>query len=63
MNRLKYGDELCGSVEAYQHLRSRVFLIQYHLVWCPKGRKPVLVGKVGERLEQIIRQVVDEFGI
>jgi len=50
-------------VEAYQHLRSRVFLIQYQLVWCPKGRKPVLVGKVRERLEQIIRQVADELGI
>jgi REP element-mobilizing transposase RayT len=49
-------------VEAYQHLRSKVFLIQYRLVWCPR-RKPVLVGKVRERLEQIIRQVVDELGI
>jgi REP element-mobilizing transposase RayT len=50
-------------VEFYQHLRSRVFLIQYQLVWSPKGRKPVLVGKVREGLEQIICQVVDEFGI
>jgi putative transposase len=63
MNRLKYGDELRRSVETYQHSRSRIFLIQYQLVWCPKGRKPVLVGKVKERLEQIIRQVADELGI
>ena len=50
-------------MEAYQHSRNRVFLIQYHLVWCSKRRKPVLVGEVKERLEQIIRQVADELGI
>jgi len=50
-------------VKAYQHSRNKVFLIQYHLVWCPKRRKPVLVGKIKERLEQIIYQVADELGI
>ena len=50
-------------MKAYQHSRNRVFLIQYHLVWCPKRRKPVLVGEVKERLEQIIHQVADELGI
>jgi putative transposase len=50
-------------VKAYQHSRNKVFLIHYHLVWCPKRRKPVLVGKVKERLEQIIYQVADELGI
>ena len=54
---------LCRLVKAYQHSRNKVFLIQYHLVWCPKRRKPVLVGKVKERLEQIIYQVADELGI
>jgi putative transposase len=42
-------------VKAYQHSRNKV--------WCPKRRKPVLVGEVKERLEQIIRQVADELGI
>jgi putative transposase len=50
-------------VKTYQHSGKRVFLIHYHLVWCPKRRKPVLVGKVKERLEQIIYQVADELGI
>jgi putative transposase len=50
-------------VKAYQHSRSKVFLIQYHLVWCSRRRKPVLVGEVKERLEQIICQVADELGI
>jgi putative transposase len=50
-------------VEAYQRSRSKLFLIQYHLVWCPRRRKPVLVGEVKGRFKQIIRQVVDELGI
>jgi putative transposase len=50
-------------VKVYQHSRNKVFLIQYYLVWCPKRKKPVLVGKIKERLEQIIYQVADELGI
>jgi putative transposase len=50
-------------MKTYQRSRNKVFLIQYHLVWCPKRRKPVLVGRVKERLEQIIRQVAGELGI
>ncbi|MGC8936883.1 MAG: IS200/IS605 family transposase [Candidatus Methanomethylicaceae archaeon] len=50
-------------MKTYQHSRNKVFLIQYFLVWCPKRRKPVLVGEVKERLDQIIRQVADELGI
>ena len=46
----------------YQHSGNKTYLIQYHLVWCPKRRKPVLVGKIKERLEQIIYEVADELG-
>ncbi|MEV4012282.1 IS200/IS605 family transposase [Nonomuraea angiospora] len=28
----------------------------YHLVWCPKYRRPVLSGPVKDRLEELIRQ-------
>jgi len=50
-------------VKGYRRSRNKVFLIQYHLVWCPKRRKPVLAGEVKDRLEQIIRQVADELGV
>ncbi|MBS7627563.1 IS200/IS605 family transposase [Candidatus Bathyarchaeota archaeon] len=50
-------------MESHQRSRNKVFLIQYHLVWCPKRRKPVLVGKVKERLEQVIRQAAEELGV
>jgi putative transposase len=27
-------------------------------VWCPKFRRPVLVGKIGERLHELILQII-----
>lgn len=37
--------------------------MNYHLIWCPKRRKAVLVGKIKERLEKIINEVAEEKGI
>lgn len=34
----------------------------YHLIWCPKRRKSVLVGAVAERLSQILHGVASENG-
>ena len=47
----------------YKHSRNQVYLINYHLVWCPKRRKPVLVGGVKMRLEQILREAAKEKGV
>ena len=44
----------------YQHERHNVHLVVYHIIWCPKRRRKVLVGPVRDRLEQIIREVVAE---
>ena len=35
--------------------------LYYHVVWVPKYRRSILQGKVGERAEQIIRRVADEY--
>lgn len=40
----------------------RVHLITYHLIWCPRRRKPVLVGKVKERLQQLIEEKCEDKG-
>lgn len=37
-----------------------VYRCNYHVVWCPKYRRPVIQGAVDERLKQIIREVCDE---
>ena len=47
----------------YRHSRNQVYLINYHLVWCPKRRKPVLMEGVKMRLEQILREVAKEKGV
>lgn len=46
----------------YQHERHTVHFIVYHLIWCPKRRKAILVGAIKERLEQLIHEVVAEHG-
>ena len=44
----------------YQHSRNKVYLMNYHLVWCPKRRKKVLQGDIKNRLEEIIKEVCKE---
>ncbi|MDP3012040.1 MAG: IS200/IS605 family transposase [Candidatus Hydromicrobium sp.] len=47
----------------YKHSRNQVYLINYHLIWCPKRRRKVLVGEVRDRLKSIIYEVAQEKGI
>lgn len=47
----------------YQRSKHHVFLINYHLVWCPKRRRKVLTGAVETRLKQIIGEVASELNI
>ena len=37
-----------------------MFLINYHLIWCPKRRRRILVGLLKERLERILRETAPE---
>ena len=41
----------------YRHGAHSVFEIHLHLVWVTKYRKPVLVGVVGTRLRDLIREI------
>lgn len=47
----------------YRHSRNSVYLINYHIIWCPKRRRAVLIGKIKDRFEQIIKQVAKENGL
>ena len=44
----------------YQHEQQSVHLVVYHIIWCPKRRRKVLVGPVHDRLKQIIGEVATE---
>jgi putative transposase len=46
----------------YRHDEHRVHLIIYHLIWCPRRRKPVLVGPVAERCRELIAGQCAEHG-
>lgn len=45
---------------AYKSNRNVYYSCKYHLVWCPKYRRKLLVEDVAERLKQIIVEVCRE---
>ena len=40
-----------------------VFNLSYHVVWCPKYRRKVLVGDVEQRLEHILYARAQQYGV
>lgn len=50
------------TVERYRHKVGAVFSLKYHLVWCPKYRKPVLTGAVEIRLKELLAEKAQELG-
>ena len=38
-----------------------VFCLKIHLVWCPKYRKPVLVGPVEKRWKELLQETAAEY--
>lgn len=46
----------------YQQDEHHVHLIVYHLVWCPKRRKPVLTGRIKEDCDRLIREKCESKG-
>ena len=56
----KYVDIWYAINMEYEHSRNQVYLLNFHMVWCPKRRRKVLVGEVSQRLREIINQVAME---
>jgi putative transposase len=48
------------SKRAYKSKRNVFYSCTYHIVWCPKYRRKVLVEGIVERLTQIIGEVCQE---
>lgn len=44
----------------YKSNKKVVYSCKYHVIWCPKYRRKVLVGDVADRLKSLIRQIVME---
>uniref|UniRef100_UPI0021CA767A IS200/IS605 family transposase n=1 Tax=Microvirga sp. Mcv34 TaxID=2926016 RepID=UPI0021CA767A len=47
----------------YRRNAGATFSLKYHLVWCPKYRRPVLVPPFDTRLKEIIAEVAVESGM
>ncbi len=46
----------------YKSNKNVVFSCKYHVVWCPKYRRDVLVDGADARLKEIVQQVCSETG-
>lgn len=44
----------------YKSNNNVVYSCKYHVVWCPKYRRKVLVGDIAERLKELIAQKASE---
>ena len=40
-----------------------VFSLKYHIVWCPKYRRPVLEGQIADRLKLLLAEKTAELGM
>src|SRR3954469_7993675 len=47
----------------YRRNAGATFSLKYHLVWCPKYRRPVLTSPYDVRLKEIITEVASEADI
>jgi putative transposase len=52
----------CG-VTRYARNSSAVFSLKFHLVWCPKYRRPVLTDALADRLKALLLEKADEFSL
>lgn len=46
----------------YHHGTHAIYSCQYHVVWCPKYRRKVLVNGIDETLKQLILEKQNDYG-
>ena len=47
--------------EQYHSASHCKYLIQYHIIWCPKFRFSILKDDVEDRLKQILQKICDDY--
>lgn len=47
----------------YKSNNNVVYSCKYHVIWCPKYRRKVLIGEVEIRLKQLIYEMAHEFNV
>ncbi len=49
--------------DRWTHSNTTVYNIGYHIIWCPKYRRKVLVGDVEARLKELLLKKAEEIGV
>ena len=47
----------------YKHNSGSVYNVKYHLVWCPKYRRKVLIGQIETRLKELLYEKASKLSI
>jgi putative transposase len=50
-------------MQLYRKTTHTVFDLKYHLIWTTKYRKPIMTGKVGNRVRDLIREICQTFSV
>ena len=50
------------TTERYRRNAGSVYSLRYHVVWCPKYRRPVLVGQVADDLKALLHEKAEVLG-
>jgi putative transposase len=53
--------ELVNGSKQYKTDGKVIYSCQYHVIFCPKYRRSVLIGKIEPRLKQLIKQKEQEY--
>jgi putative transposase len=62
VNRNKCLSVVYCMIARYAKNAGAVFSLKYHLVWCPKYRRPVLTGEIEVRLKALLHEIAAGFG-
>jgi putative transposase len=60
-DRESYSLSIC-QMSKFKSNNNILYSCKYHVIWCPKYRRKVLIHDVDVRLKEIIISVCDEFG-
>ena len=58
-----YGDMMYNTNMEYKSNNNVVYSCKYHVVWCPKYRRKVLVGDIEARLKELIQKTCIEIKV
>lgn len=54
--------EIVNPTKKYHQSHNWVYSCQYHVVWCPKYRRQVLVPPIDQRLKELFLEKQDAYG-